>query len=157
MSIKNIIIFFVILIILVIAFMFVQNYLKTHNISLFSRASATIRGHSFTLSVAASDKDKQIGLSEKASLGKDEGMLFSFSKPDYYPFWMKNMKFPIDIVYINNNHIVTIDANVQPPKTSSDPLPIILPDEPADTVVELSAGISETYHFQKGDEVKISK
>ena len=81
-------------------------------------------------------------------------MLFPFEKADYYSFWMKNMKFPIDIIYINKNHIVTIHQNIKPPKTKEESLPIYKPEDPSDTVLEINAGLSEKYKFKKGDTVK---
>ncbi|MGN6351023.1 MAG: DUF192 domain-containing protein, partial [Candidatus Nitrosocosmicus sp.] len=55
------------------------------------------------------------GLSIKNSLNDSEGMLFPFDKPGDYSFWMKDMKFPIDILWIDaNNKIVHIEKNLQP-------------------------------------------
>ena len=37
-------------------------------------------------------------------------MLFIFSQPDFYPFWMKDMKFPIDIIWLDENlQIINIE------------------------------------------------
>ena len=82
-------------------------------------------------------------------------MLFPFEKPGYYSFWMKNMKFPIDIIFIKSGKIVTIHKDVMPPKNLTDALPIYNPKEPADTVLEINAGLSEDYKFKEGDEVKL--
>ena len=117
--------------------------------------TATIDNQKFTLLVAKSAKEKEVGLSDKTSLPQDTGMLFHFEQPDYYSFWMKNMKIPIDIVYINKNHIVTIFQNAQPPKSDQEALTIFKPEEPADTVLEINAGLSQKYNFKKGDGVKI--
>lgn len=142
---------------------FSQNYFKNGNISIFNSnilpftktPTATINNKKFTLLVAKSAKDKEIGLSEKTSIPDDTGMLFPFGKADYHSFWMKNMKFPIDIIYINKNRIVTIYQNVQPPKEREESLPIFKPEEPADTVLEINAGLSKKYNLKKGDNVKI--
>lgn len=117
--------------------------------------TATIQTHTFKLTAAKTPKEQQVGLSEKTSLPQDEGMLFTFGKPDYYSFWMKNVKFPIDIIYINKNRIVTIIDNAQPPKSAEESLPIYKSDGPADTVLEINAGLSKKYGFKKNDEVKI--
>ncbi len=62
-----------------------------------------VNDQTFKVIVAKSDKDKQIGLSEKNKIEQDQGMLFIFDNPDYHSFWMKDMKFPIDIIYINGD------------------------------------------------------
>lgn len=123
---------------------------------LFGRsAKVTIKDQTFTVPVATSEKDLQMGLSKKKSIGEKSGLLFTFDKEDYYPFWMKEMQFPIDIIFIRNNRIVTIYTNVQPPKDKEENLPIYKPEEPADSVLEVKANTAEKYNFKKGDEVII--
>jgi hypothetical protein len=47
--------------------------------------------------VASNDTQKELGLSNRTCIGVNQGMLFVFDKPGKYDFWMKDMKFPIDI------------------------------------------------------------
>ncbi len=55
------------------------------------------------------------GLSIKNTLNENDGMLFIFHTPSDYSFWMKDMKFPLDIMWINSNYeIVHIEKNLQP-------------------------------------------
>ncbi len=55
------------------------------------------------------------GLSIKNILNESQGMLFPFHNPGDYSFWMKDMKFPLDILWINSdNKIVHIEKNLQP-------------------------------------------
>lgn len=120
-------------------------------------ATVTIKNNQFKPLIAKTDKEKEIGLSSQSSISKDSGMLFIFDKPDYYSFWMKNMKFPIDIIFIKDNRIVTIHSNVKPSVSGvkDENIPIYKPEEPADKVLEIKAGLSETYGFKNGDEIKI--
>jgi len=113
---------------------------------------AKINSHTFKLYVAKSDKDKQIGLSKYKKIDSTQGMVFPFSKAGYYSFWMKEMKFSIDIIYIKDGKIVTIYKNVPMPKNNSD-LPVYNSTAPADTVLEVNAGLSQKYNFKKGDKV----
>lgn len=143
-----------ILIILALAFVFGQKYLQTGG--LFTPTTkVTINNHAFSVAIAKSSKDKQVGLSSRASLGKDEGMIFSFGTPDYYHFWMKNMKFPIDIIYIKDRKIVTILDNVPVPTTNPDNPETYQPTEAADTVLEIGAGVAKQYGIKVGDSVTI--
>jgi len=116
--------------------------------------TAEINGHVYNLQVARSAKEKEIGLSQTKKLDKDSAMLFPFEKPDYYSFWMKDMKLPIDIIFISTDKIVTIHQNVQPPKTPGETLPIFKPSSPSDKVLEINAGQSADYNFKEGDSVK---
>src|SRR3989344_7453771 len=87
--------------------------------SLKKSPTAKINNYAFKLYIARTAEDKEIGLSKYKNLAKDVGMLFPFEKPDYYSFWMKQMKFPIYIIYIKDGTIVTIYKNVSPPKKAA--------------------------------------
>jgi len=153
---KMILALFALLLAIVGGIAFVQTNPKNISFPFFTKtATATIANHTFTLLLAKSAQEKEIGLSEKTSLPQDTGMLFSFGQSDYYSFWMKNMKIPIDMIYINKNKIVTIYENLQPPKSKDESLPILKPSEPSDTVLEINAGLAQKYGFKKGDAVKL--
>lgn len=109
------------------------------------------------------------GLSGRKCLKNDEGncsesaegMLFLFGKPEKRSFWMAGMNFPLDIIWINENKIVAVSKNIQPPKLSlslskSNELPaIVSPSVEADKVLELSAGAVEKFNIKIGDKIKI--
>ena len=122
---------------------------------LFSRKSTkvVVEGQTFSVIVAKTDKEKQIGLSETKKLDKNKGMLFVFDSADYYAFWMKNMKFPIDIIYVNGNKVTTVIHQAQP--TSLLNMPIYQPSEKSDKVLEINSGLSKTYNIKAGSVVKI--
>lgn len=137
------------LILLIIAFLFTQNFFGVFG----NRATATIRNQTYSIDVVKTPKEQQIGLSEKSSISANYGMYFPFEKADYYAFWMKNMKLPIDIIFIRDNKIVTIHDSVPAPTSDSNNLPLYQPDEPADAVLEITAGLSKKYGFAKGDTI----
>lgn len=152
---KKVLLAFAVLLIIVGGVMLVQNYLKEGKMSFFKKTPiVTINNQNFKVTVAASQKEREIGLSETKSLSQDQGMIFLFEKPDYYSFWMKNMKFPIDIIYIKSDTIVMIKNNVQPPKDNKESPIIYAPTAPVDKVLEIQAGLSEKYKFKNGDKVK---
>ena len=139
---------------LVAGVVFAQNYLKTKTLfPLKKNPTVTINGRKFQVTVADSQKEQEIGLSETKSLPQEKGMIFLFEKPGFYSFWMKNMKLPIDIIYINNDQIVTIQSNVQPAKNEESPI-IYTSTEPSDKVLEINSGLAEKYDLKKGDMVK---
>lgn len=118
--------------------------------------SLTINNKTFNIDIAKTDEQKAKGLSIYDKLPLNKGMIFTFGSSDYYTFWMKNMKFPIDIIYIKNNIIVDIFKNVPNPKSENETLPIIRPKNDADTVFEINAGLSEKYNFKVGNTIKIN-
>lgn len=152
---KKVLLVFALFLILVFGMVFAQNYLKTKQIFPFKEnPTAIINEHAFELTIADSDKERQIGLSETKSLSENQGMLFLFEKPGYYSFWMKNMKIAIDIIYINDQNIVSIQHNAQPPTNLTESPIIYTPAGPSDKVLEINSGLAEKYNFKIGDRVK---
>jgi uncharacterized membrane protein (UPF0127 family) len=117
--------------------------------------SANINGHNFSLYLAKTSNEQEVGLAKFNKIGNDKGMLFIFNKPDYYSFWMKNMKFPIDIIFINQTKIVDIFQNVPAPKNNNN-LPTYTTGEKADKVLEINSGLSNKYKIKIGDTVKLN-
>ncbi|MDX2163867.1 MAG: DUF192 domain-containing protein [Gammaproteobacteria bacterium] len=89
--------------------------------------------------VVQSPEAQQRGLSGRKYLAKNTGMLFVFPKEDYYSFWMKDMLFPIDIIWMNKDYkIVYVKKDAQPCTLFS--CPKFTPDMPAQYVLEVSPG-----------------
>ena len=89
--------------------------------------------------VMVSDEDRQMGLMFRPSLPLDHGMLFIFEQPDFHGIWMKNCKFPIDILWLDEARTVVHVADSVPP-CKAEPCPIYQPLRKAAYVVELNAG-----------------
>src|SRR5438128_1731612 len=65
--------------------------------------------------IAKTDQQLETGLSGRSCIGKDQAMLFVFDKPGYYGFWMKGMRFPIDMIWLSEaKQVVSLEKNVQP-------------------------------------------
>ncbi len=102
--------------------------------------------------VAADPKSRAEGLSGTASLCEDCGKYFIFDKEGYYPFWMKEMNYDLDIIYIDkDNKIVNIFENV---KKESYP-DVIENSMPAKYVLEVNSGIVAEYGMGVGDGVEL--
>lgn len=115
----------------------------------------SVNDQTFDVEVAESESEKQIGLSDTDVLGANEGMLFVFDKPDYYSFWMNKMKFPIDIIYINGNKVISVISNAPPPTGANDNLQTYRPSAESDKVLEINAGLAEKYSIKEGSTVNI--
>jgi hypothetical protein len=79
------------------------------------------------------------GLSGRKSLAYNQGMLFIFPNEGYHKFWMKDMLFPIDIIWLDKDYkVVYVKENAQP-CTQFD-CPLMTPDKPAQYVLEAPVG-----------------
>lgn len=103
--------------------------------------------------IASNAKDRQKGLSKYDSLPLDSGMLFVFEKSDSYTFWMKDMKFAIDIIWLDQNKkVITIAKNVPPEPGKNDlQLKQYKPTNAAKYVLEVNAGLADLYNIRDGD------
>jgi len=108
------------------------------------------------ISVDFSDTDckRTLGLSGRESLIKDEGMLFAFEKQGNYGFWMKDMKFPIDIIWIKEDFSVSgIVGNFSP-----EDYPKVLGNNYlAKYVLEVPTGFSAENNIKVGNIISISE
>jgi uncharacterized membrane protein (UPF0127 family) len=88
--------------------------------------------------VMIKDPERQMGLMFRPSLARDHAMLFIFETVDFHGIWMKNCKFPIDIVWLDEQRkVVHVAASVPPCK--ADPCPVYEPMQRAAYVVEMNA------------------
>ncbi len=121
----------------------------------FSQKSGEIKivkiaGQEIRVELARTPEAQQQGLSGRESLEDNTGMLFVFENPGIYYFWMKDMKFPIDMIWINEEQkVVHIKKNAKPesfPESFGN-------DENAKYVLEIPAGFSDTNNLKEGDSV----
>lgn len=102
--------------------------------------------------VADSDVEHARGLSGRQSLESDHGMLFTFFQADEYAFWMKDMLFPIDIIWIGtDNRVVGVEAELSPetfPQTFQ-------PSTPVRLVLEVPAGWARVHGVVAGSPVEV--
>lgn len=89
--------------------------------------------------VMVKDEDRQMGLMFRPNLPDDHGMLFVFSNVDFHGIWMKNCKFSIDILWLDESRKIVHVAEDVPP-CNADPCPVYQPMQRAAYVVELNAG-----------------
>ena len=109
-----------------------------------------INGVNINVELAQTETGVQKGLSGRESLAADKGMLFIFNKPDYYRFWMPNMNFPIDIIWISQNTIVGIHKNVSNQFDPANPK-FYTPPRPVDRVLEVNAGFAQKNNLKVGN------
>jgi uncharacterized membrane protein (UPF0127 family) len=104
--------------------------------------------------VADSPEEITQGLSSRESLAKDRGMLFLFPQPGNYPFWMKEMKFNLDFVFIKDQTVVDLVENVPFPQPGESPQTVIAKEE-FDKVLEVNQGKVEEIGIKVGSQVEM--
>lgn len=119
-----------------------------------SQPNISIDNHTFNIVTATTVSEQEKGLGNRTSLNTNSGMLFIFNTPGNYGFWMKDMEFPLDIIYINNNKIINIFTLKKPNNNSQ--LQIVYPKKPSKYVLEINANLSKKYNLKTGDSVKIN-
>jgi uncharacterized membrane protein (UPF0127 family) len=125
-----------------------------------SAPSKSIIIGSKTVQVQIADtNDKRIkGLSGATSLDANSGMLFVFGQKSSPLFWMKDMLFSLDLIWISNGKVVKIDKNVPKPapNTQDNKLKTYTAGQPIDFVLEVNGGFSVTNSIKVGDNVDLS-
>ena len=113
-----------------------------------------IAGVTIKVDQASEEGERERGLSGRSSLKENEGMLFVFKRPGSHPFWMKDMKFPIDIIWIGENlRVVYIKKNALP---ASFPESYGSESSDARYVLEVVSGFSDKNKLKIGDGVKFT-
>lgn len=111
-----------------------------------------LNGKVYTIEVADNSELLTKGLSGHKPLFNDEGMLFVFQQPGKYGFWMKDMSFPIDIIWFDQNlRVVHVEEAVSP---STYPQKFY-PGKEVLYVLELSSGQSDIIELKIGDQLEI--
>jgi len=105
----------------------------------------------FDIEIAQTSEEKAKGLQFRKTLGKNNGMLFVFSKAKRQTFWMKDTFIPLDIIWIDGNkRIVSIMRDILPCKTEK--CPVYMPQREALYVLEVNAGITIERGLRVGDQ-----
>ncbi len=113
-----------------------------------------INGKEIKVEVANTPELRYNGLSNRESLRADYGMLFIFGDKRERTFVMRNMNFPLDIIWINGNEVIGISKNLPPEGARyknfyKSPAPV-------DYVLEVNAGFTGRNNIQIGNNVNFS-
>ena len=102
------------------------------------------------IEIADTDYDIQTGLMYRNSMRDERGMLFVFPTMRERFFYMRNTKFPLDLIYLNGKKfIVSFQENAKPFDESQLPSQV-----PAQFVLEVNAGLAEKWLLEVGDRIE---
>lgn len=117
-------------------------------------AKIFLKTETLTAAILDTPTAKQKGLSGQDKLAPHQAVLMIFPEPGEYGIWMPNMKFPIDVIWLDQNQqIVHLEPNVTPdsyPQT-------FYPNKPAQLIIEANIKTIENNHLQLGDKIIIKK
>ncbi len=109
-------------------------------------------GNTVRVAVADTPDARAQGLGGRAGLAADEGMLFVFPADGKYAFWMKDMRFSLDILWLSSEgRVVSLVERVSPSTYPHD----FVSDAPARYVLELPAGYVRAHAVRLGDTVRL--
>ena len=128
---------------------------KKENLVL-NKNNVRLNGQEFIVEIADTSEKQIQGLSGRESLGLNAGMLFVYNDYNIRLFWMKEMKFPLDIVWIKDGLVVGCSEKVPVLDKNGHISEIQSPGE-VNYVLEINSGLCEKYNIISGSKVEIGK
>lgn len=126
---------------------------QSRNQEPFATALIVINSGTITAEIADTSERRELGLGQRRELLPRHGMYFPFPASYKWIFWMKDMQFPIDAIWIKDGLVVDVTYNAQPPEGKE--IEKFHPSEPADAVLEINAGEANELNVKKGDLIRI--
>ena len=118
-------------------------------------AWARIGAQQVAVELAETPSEQAKGLGYRDGLEWDHGMFFIYERPALYRFWMRGMRFSIDIVWIRDGRIVDLHRSV--PFELGGNGPTVAPQEVVDAVLEVPAGYAAASGWGIGDRVVLER
>ncbi len=121
-----------------------------HSDDSYKTIPVTLGGETFNALVSDTAELRETGLSYRPSIADNQAMLFVFDAPGKHIFWMKDMQFSLDMIWLSaDKKIVSIEKNVTPesyPNTFG-------PDTDSAYVVEVKAGTADRLSLARGQKI----
>lgn len=109
----------------------------------------------FLTRVARTDAERDKGLSDTRELRSDQAMLLVFDRDDKWSIWMKDMNYPIDIIWLDKDKKVVYIVKNAPPE--SYPYEQFVPKQEARYVLEVPAGTTAKKAINIGSEARFDE
>ncbi len=111
-------------------------------------------GARVAVEVVKEPAELSLGLMFRRSLAEDRGMLLAYGFDGHHAIWMKNMYFPLDILWLDSDLRVVNIVEDAPP-CSAEPCVVYMPKKPGRYVLEVRADFVEKNEVNEGDQVVI--
>jgi len=128
---------------------------KTSPLDALNTREITLPGrHIIRAETAVDTRDVLRGLAFRDSLAADHGLLYVHAKTGYYGYWMYQVNFPLDMIWMDDSHtIVDLVENAPPCKTAASKCPHYGGLHPARYVLEINAGLIHKYGLHLGQTI----
>lgn len=124
----------------------------TQSVAVLPTTTVSVGNAKLEVELAITDTQREQGLSGRTSLSEGKGMLFVFDTPGTWGIWMKDMKFPLDIIWADTNGmIITIEHDISPDTYPTS----YAPNTPAAYVLEVPAGFAKKHDIAIGSKLVV--
>ncbi|HAS80844.1 MAG: hypothetical protein UR25_C0004G0061 [Candidatus Nomurabacteria bacterium GW2011_GWE1_32_28] len=148
---NNLSVLLVVIIFIIGFFLVTENNNFTKTIEIKNLNYIRIAEKTLKVELALTPEAQERGLSGRKELKEDESMLFVFDHADKYAFWMKDMNFPIDIIWISDDFkVVYIKKDAKPESYPES----FAPSNDSKYVLEVFSSFSEKNNLKEGDMVE---
>lgn len=133
--------------------LFAEENKPENNVQVIKKPSeVNFKGKTIKVEVVSNPQDMYLGLSGRENLCPNCGMLFAFPDKAERKFVMRNMLFPLDIIFISDNKVVNVHKNCQPEGANYQN--VYSCGMPANYVLEVNAGLVDEFGIKIGDEIE---
>jgi uncharacterized protein len=119
----------------------------------YLKAKVIVRGFELNADIPIIGEQMSKGLAVKNQLKENEAMLFVFEKPGRHSFWMKDMKFPIDIFWLDSDGKVVYIKESMQPCISTIICILYTPNTDSQYVLETVAGFTQRHNVSVGTNI----
>ncbi|MEX0933419.1 MAG: DUF192 domain-containing protein [Candidatus Paceibacterota bacterium] len=125
----------------------------------YTDGTLMFKGGEIQVALAETNLERQTGLSRQRTIGENEGLLFIFNESAEQRIWMRDMYFPIDIIWLDDDfEIVDIKKNATPESFRSvRDREVFTPRMPARYVLEARSGFAGTHNLVTGDTFSLTR
>ncbi|MFA6466907.1 MAG: DUF192 domain-containing protein [Patescibacteria group bacterium] len=124
----------------------------------YQQTTVSINGFVFKTDVVKNAKELERGLSGQETLADDQAMLFIFPDKNKRVFWMKEMNFNIDLLWIDGDKVIAYEKNMPAPDKNQLLDALVKYNSPSavDKVLEIKAGLIDVLGIKVGDIIKFN-
>jgi uncharacterized membrane protein (UPF0127 family) len=120
------------------------------------RGTVAIAGQQVLVDLATTVDSRRQGLSDRASLAPNTGLLMTWTTPTQVSIWMPDMNFPIDVIFIRDGYVLAVYQD-EPPCVPGQDCPVFGPTSAVDAVLEVPAGSCARWGVKIGGPVSYTR
>lgn len=146
---------FTIFLLLVVILLFGLAYYSFFN---YQKTTVDINGVVFKTELVKNSKELERGLSGREAIADNQAMLFILPDKNSRVFWMKDMNFNIDLLWIDGDKIIAYEKNMLAPDKNTPDSQLLKYKSPqaVDKVLEIKAGLIDLLGIKIGDTIKFN-